>query len=360
MKIESINIIHSLIIWQSLLFAIVLITPKYNKKKENKFLAGFLFVLGVHFIYNVLLSNSLYLNILPKYSCVYGFLYGPLLFLYIKSHLRKNFVIKLLESLHSLPFLTIVMLTLFGVAICNIAKLLIVPVMLFYCFLGFFEIKKYKKVMLQVSSNINHSETKWINTLLISMVIVLVLNLVQMQLNQLSIIGLTIKLEHVVQVCILMLVNLIIYQGLKNPLFFQKISEDDFNLVKKDKFIAKSNNQVNEAHTVLANNLEIYMKNKKPYLDSELDLTTLAQSMDTHPKTLSLVINHILNSSFSEYVNSFRIKSAIDLIENNSDDQLTIMEVMYDVGFNSRSVFNTTFKKKTGYTPTQYKQKLLR
>ncbi|WP_347922941.1 AraC family transcriptional regulator [Pontimicrobium sp. SW4] len=252
------------------------------------------------------------------------------------------------------------MLTLFGVAICNTAKLLIVPVMLFYCFLGFFEVEKYKKVMLQVSSNINHSEIKWINTLLISMVIVLVLNLVQMQLNQLSIIGLTIKLEHVVQVCILMLVNLIIYQGLKNPLFFQKISEDDFNLVKKDKLIAKSNNQVNEVHTVLANNLEIYMKNKKPYLDSELDLTTLAQSMDTHPKTLSLVINHILNSSFSEYVNSFRIKSAIDLIENNSDDQLTIMEVMYDVGFNSRSVFNTTFKKKTGYTPTQYKQKLLR
>jgi len=145
MKIESINIIHSLIIWQSLLFAIVLITPKYNKKKENKFLAGFLFVLGVHFIYNVLLSNSLYLNILPKYSCVYGFLYGPLLFLYIKSHLRKNFVIKLLESLHSLPFLTIVMLTLFGVAICNTAKLLIVPVMLFYCFLGFFEVEKYKR-----------------------------------------------------------------------------------------------------------------------------------------------------------------------------------------------------------------------
>jgi AraC-like DNA-binding protein len=232
--------------------------------------------------------------------------------------------------------------------------------MLFYCILGFREVVKYKKVMLQVSSNSDISETKWINTLLISMVIVLVLNLVQMQINQILIVGLIIKLEHIVQVCILILVNLIIYQGLKNPIFFQKITEDDFNLVKKDKLITKFNNQVNETHKVLANKLENYMKNNKPFLDSELDLTTLAQSMDTHPKTLSLVINHILNSSFSEYINSYRIKSAIDLIENNSDDQLTIMEVMYDVGFNSRSVFNTMFKKKTGYTPTQYKQKRLK
>jgi AraC-like DNA-binding protein len=360
MKIESINIIHSLVIWQSLLFAIVLITPKYNKRKENKFLASFLLVLGIHFIYNVLLSNNLYLNILPKYSCIYGFLYGPLLFLYIKSHLRKSFALKSSEFLHFLPFIIIVGFTSFGVAICNTTKLLIVPVMLFYCILGFREVVKYKKVMLQVSSNSDISETKWINTLLISMVIVLVLNLVQMQINQILIVGLIIKLEHIVQVCILILVNLIIYQGLKNPIFFQKITEDDFNLVKKDKLITKFNNQVNETHKVLANKLENYMKNNKPFLDSELDLTTLAQSMDTHPKTLSLVINHILNSSFSEYINSYRIKSAIDLIENNSDDQLTIMEVMYDVGFNSRSVFNTMFKKKTGYTPTQYKQKRLK
>lgn len=360
MKIESINIIHSIVIWQSLLFAIVLITPKYNKRKENKFFAAFLLVLGIHFIYNILLSNGLFLNILPRYSCIYGFLYGPLLFLYIKSHLRKDFFLKPLVLIHFTPIIAIIVPTILGVSICNTAKFIVVPIMLFYCFLGFIEVKNYNKVVLQISSSNNTSETKWIKTLLISMVLVLLLNLIQMQINNVTFLSFTIQLEHVVQIGILILVNLIIYQGLKNPLFFQQISKDDFNLVKAKNLNTKSNNQINESHTDLAKKLENYMDKNKPYLDSELDLTNLAQLMDTHPKTLSLVINHILNSSFSEYINSYRIESAIDLLENSLDDQITIMEVMYDVGFNSRSVFNTMFKKKTGYTPTQYKQKRLK
>jgi len=37
MNINPINIIHVLVIWQSLLFAVILFTPKYNRKRENKF-----------------------------------------------------------------------------------------------------------------------------------------------------------------------------------------------------------------------------------------------------------------------------------------------------------------------------------
>lgn len=360
MKIESINIIHSLIIWQSLLFAIVLATPKYHKKKENKFLAIFLLVLGIHFIYNVLLSNNLYLNILPKFSCSYGFLYGPLIFLYIKFHLHKNYILKSLEYFHFLPVLIIIGLTVFGISICNTAMFLVVPTMLFYCILGFKEVINYKRVVSQVSSNINSSETKWVNTLLISMTIVLILNLLQMQKSEVIILNSTIQLEHIVQLCILILVNIIIYQGLKNPLSFQKISEDDLSIIKKIKPNDKPNIINRESNNNLATKLEELMRKDKPYLNPELDLTSLAQSMNVHPKTLSFSINRILGCSFSEYINSFRIETAMELLQNNSDHQLTIMEVMYDVGFNSRSVFNTIFKKKTGYTPTQYKQKFIK
>lgn len=358
MKIESINIIHSLVIWQSLLFAIVLLTPKYNKKKENKFLTAFLLVLGIHFIYNVLLSNNLYVEILPQYSCVYGFLYGPLLFLYIKSHLRKDFVLKAVDLFHFLPVAIIIVLTALGITICATAKFLLVPVMILYCSLGFLEVNNYKKVVLQVTSNITNSETNWIKTLLISMIVVLVLNLIQMQINKVSLLGLTIQLEHVVQLGVLILVNLIIYQGLKNPSFFQQISENDLDIIKENRSTDKSNILITELHKTLAVNLENYMKEEQPYLDSELSLSSLAQSIDTSPRTLSFVINHILDCPFSEYINSYRIKYAMELLENISDNQLSIKEIMYDVGFNSRSVFNTIFKKKTGLTPSQYRNNL--
>lgn len=46
----------------------------------------------------------------------------------------------------------------------------------------------------------------------------------------------------------------------------------------------------------------------------------------------------------------------MELIRNTDDDKLTILEVLYEVGFNSKSSFNTAFKKHTGVTPTQFKK----
>lgn len=355
MKLESINIIHTLIIWQSLLFAIVLLTPKYIKKQGNKFLALFLLTLGIHFIYNILLTNNLFLDKLPQYSCSYGFLYGPLLFFYVKSHFRKDLIFKPLYFLHFLPFAIVISLTINSVRICNIAMYWIIPTMMFYCLLSFLEVNHYKRVVYQVSSNRNTSETKWINTLLILMLIVLILNLVQMKISEVTIFDYKVQIEHIVQIGILVLVNIITYQGLKNPHFFLKISAHDLSLVQENKSKEKAKTLNNKALNSLAERLKEFMEFNKPYLNPELDLSTLAEELNVHPKMLSLAINHVLGYNFSEYINSQRILAAELLLKNNSDQQLTIMEVMYDVGFNSRSVFNTLFKKKIGLTPSQYK-----
>lgn len=355
MKLESINIIHTLIIWQSLLFAIVLLTPKYIKKQGNKFLALFLLTLGIHFIYNILLTNNLFLDKLPQYSCSYGFLYGPLLFFYVKSHFRKDLIFKPLYFLHFLPFAIVISLTINSVRICNIAMYWIIPTMMFYCLLSFLEVNHYKRVVYQVSSNRNTSETKWINTLLILMLIVLILNLVQMKIAEATIFDYKVQIEHIVQIGILVLVNIITYQGLKNPHFFLKISAHDLSLVQENKSKEKAKTLNNKALNSLAERLKEFMEFNKPYLNPELDLSTLAEELNVHPKMLSLAINHVLGYNFSEYINSQRILAAELLLKNNSDQQLTIMEVMYDVGFNSRSVFNTLFKKKIGLTPSQYK-----
>ena len=43
------------------------------------------------------------------------------------------------------------------------------------------------------------------------------------------------------------------------------------------------------------------------------------------------------------------------MINESEDDKMTVSEVMYQVGFNSKSSFNTAFKKYTGLTPSEYK-----
>jgi len=357
MKFNPINIVHVLIIWQSLLFAAILFTSKYNKKRENKFLALLLLTLGIHFSYNILLTNQLFLDILPKYSCSYGFLYGPLLFLYVKFHFRKDLNFKPIYFLHFAPFTAIIFLTAIDFRVCNSAMFLVlILVMFIYGLLSFKEIIYYKKVILQVSSSSNNSETKWVKTILLLQIVILILNFLHLQLNEIILFGFEFTLEPLVQVGILVLVNVMIYQGLKNPQFFQKISETDLVIAEINQSKEKPNKLNIGELNPLAIELEEYMSQYKPYLNSELDLDTLAKALKVHPKTLSQAINQILGSNFSEYINSYRIEEAKLLLQNNTDNQITIMEIMYDVGFNSRSVFNTAFKNKTGVTPSQYKK----
>jgi AraC-like DNA-binding protein len=224
--------------------------------------------------------------------------------------------------------------------------------MLIYGLLAFAEIIRYKKIILQVSSSSNNSETKWVKTILLLQIVILILNFLQLQLNEIVFFNFRFTLEPLVQLGILIFVNIIIYQGLKNPQFFQKISEKD--LVVSE--VNKTNEKLNiEVLNPISIDLEKYMKEHKPFLNPELNLDTLAENLKVHPKTLSQTINRIIGSNFSEYINSYRIEEAKLLLQNNKDENLTIMEVMYDVGFNSRSVFNTAFKNKTGLTPSQYK-----
>ena len=356
MKINPVNIIHVLIIWQSLLFAIVLVTPKYNKNKSNKFLSLLLLTLGVHFIYNFLYSNGLYLNVLPPYSCSYGFLYGPLFFLYIKFYLVKGATFRLWDWLHFSPFFLILILTSFGYIVCRYVAIFIFPVMLTYAVFSFREIAIYTKTIPHVFSKNFTSETKWLKTLSVFMLVIVLLDLLQSQIQFISVGHFEIPLEVVVQISLLLFVSMINYQGLKNPHSFQQISESDIAMSKLSEIKSTMATIDKNALQELANNLEEFMKHDQPYLNPELNINTLAGIMGVPEKTISQTINHIIGSNFSDYINSYRIESARLKLEHDSDRSISIKEIMYDVGFNSRSVFNSAFKKKTGLTPSDYQK----
>jgi AraC-like DNA-binding protein len=72
---------------------------------------------------------------------------------------------------------------------------------------------------------------------------------------------------------------------------------------------------------------------------------------------ISQAINQHFGLNFREYINRLRIEESIKLIRNNNDS-LIIKEIYYEVGFNSKSVFNSAFKRFTGATPTKYRYSL--
>lgn len=95
----------------------------------------------------------------------------------------------------------------------------------------------------------------------------------------------------------------------------------------------------------------------KLYRDDALSLQTLAKKINVTPHILSQVINEQLNKNFSDFVNGFRIDEAKKLLEE-ADEDTSILQICYDVGFNSKSAFYRAFKKFTDMTPSQFQKNL--
>jgi TolB-like protein/AraC-like DNA-binding protein/Tfp pilus assembly protein PilF len=100
--------------------------------------------------------------------------------------------------------------------------------------------------------------------------------------------------------------------------------------------------------------LEQIMMDYKLHLNPDLSLKDLASYLELPANYVSQLLNLGFQKNFSEYVNTFRLNEFKErvLLEENKD--LTIMAVAYDSGFNSKTVFNTFFKKMEGTTPNSY------
>lgn len=100
--------------------------------------------------------------------------------------------------------------------------------------------------------------------------------------------------------------------------------------------------------------LEQLMMDKKPYLDPNLTLRSLAQMLEIPSNHLSQLLNEGLDKNFAEYVNTYRLETFKAKAADPVQQHLTILALAYDSGFNSKTVFNTFFKKTMGKTPRAY------
>ena len=91
-------------------------------------------------------------------------------------------------------------------------------------------------------------------------------------------------------------------------------------------------------------------------MNPDLTVDTLASAVGFPAKKVSQVINESFAQNFFDYINTFRIREAERLMLESDDPKLTVLEVMYASGFNSKSSFNTVFKQKTGVTPSSFKK----
>jgi TolB-like protein/AraC-like DNA-binding protein/Tfp pilus assembly protein PilF len=142
------------------------------------------------------------------------------------------------------------------------------------------------------------------------------------------------------------------YHELKHQLFPQALFDNEKKGNKKKALL-------NEA-TVKAfkDKLTYFIEKKELFLNPDLSLRSLAEELDIHPNQLSWILNESIGKNFNAYINHYRIKEFKRLAKDPSKSHITVIGLAYESGFNSKTVFNTYFKKETGLTPRQFLKSL--
>ncbi|WP_211321289.1 helix-turn-helix domain-containing protein [Pedobacter nutrimenti] len=112
-----------------------------------------------------------------------------------------------------------------------------------------------------------------------------------------------------------------------------------------------------EEFEIARQRLLLVMDTEKPYLDGELNLIRLAQLMQMSSHQLSYLINKGFNENFFSFINNYRVQRAKELLLSERNHKLNLLGIAYESGFNSKTSFNTIFKKSTHQTPSEFRKK---
>jgi AraC-like DNA-binding protein len=302
----------------------------------------------------------------------FGFLFGPLLYFYTAVLTNKNYKFTKVSAIHLAPFLiyNLIYIIFFHSQSVDVKQKLLItgsvlptwigssitPLMhvqiLIYIILCIVMLNRYGKEIKNLYSEIDKLNLSWLKLTLFAFIFMWLVDAVQVFLfrvfeieesDYLTILSLTINFVFA---------NVIIFKGLKHPEFFNGIEA-----IQKPKY-EKSSLKENEADEYLRR-LNSIMDKEKPYLTPSVTINDLADKTGIHCKYLSQIINEKMNQNFFDFINYHRINEAKKILSNPENKKLTVLEILYEVGFNSKSVFNSAFKKYTGMTPTEFRNSFL-
>ena len=145
-----------------------------------------------------------------------------------------------------------------------------------------------------------------------------------------------------------MILILIFLFGTRNPDYFLRINEQ----AERYKYMRSLITGIDTEKTLAE--LFALMTKEKLYHNSGLCLESLAKRINLGPQQLSELLNSKAEKTFLEFVNDYRIEEAKILLLN--DTERKVIDIAFNVGFNSSSAFYNSFKKVVGMTPTKYRE----
>ncbi|MCB0664095.1 MAG: helix-turn-helix domain-containing protein, partial [Saprospiraceae bacterium] len=115
-----------------------------------------------------------------------------------------------------------------------------------------------------------------------------------------------------------------------------------------------SENPIEGEKAKFLEDLQQVMEENQPFLDPSLSLKSLADMIAIHPNNLSWLLNEHVGQNFNEFINGYRLETFKKKALDEANAHITLLGLAYESGFNSKTVFNTFFKKIEGTTPREW------
>ena len=155
-------------------------------------------------------------------------------------------------------------------------------------------------------------------------------------------------------------VNFLGFRGMRQRIETDTVSIDE-NMISSIKNSLLAADDVKPAESddkfssELVERIRLFMKERKPHLDPDITLTSLARELDVGRNSLSQAINSGFGKNFFSFINGYRVEEVISMFDDPAYGKTNLLRIAFDAGFNSKATFNHIFKKYTGFTPKEYK-----
>jgi AraC-like DNA-binding protein len=365
MTLNFFTIITIISVFLTMILSLFFFVTKKGFSNENKILAILLVIFNLQIIYSFLTSAFTYQYFLDWHKSVFlirqtSFLIGPLIYFYVNSFLKRQDIIHFRSLFHFLPFISVLSFLIIFYRYNNhfiiwesklglYDTIIILTVNFIYIIISVLSMKSmninfrgfYKSIRIS-SHNI------WLQFLLLGFIVIWIINLnsfaIYMIIKRPWWCAYTASIYCLVA---FLFINAIMFILLLKPDIYYKITKYKNNKLKendKNEYLQKLNS---------------IMETNKPFLNPEISLESLANEISVSPRILSQIINETYNKNFKCYILEFRVKESMRMLEDKKYKKHTVLEILYKVGFNSKSTFNNQFKLYTNLTPQEYRSKFV-
>ncbi|WP_184549247.1 helix-turn-helix domain-containing protein [Mucilaginibacter sp. FT3.2] len=377
-KINLLVLVTVISLFISLFLAFFLFTVKAKYRISNSLFAIFLIITAIDIsdpLINLMVNGPSNLGMIRN---TLAFLQIPVFYLYVLSVCYSDFKLRPKYIVHLLPFLIANLVLLPRFYMVDVASkinfilnrqnmielkfnhiLFHIQIVVYFSTV-FILLRKAKKLYLENYAGTNINSYNWLfqfTGVLTTIYLVVILKNI-FKFSDYPYISEWIRIG--ILVFQLFVICWYLYKALNNPGLFRNI-DSKLKLVSDLILEEKKNEQLavkEEDYNEELLKLQQYMVEEKPFLNPSLTIQDISKGISIPVRDLSVLINHRLDRHFYDFVNTYRIENAMDILKDVSKNKVTVLEILYEVGFNSKSSFNTAFKKHTGDTPTSYRKNL--